>query len=123
VKQQQSIILFDGVCNLCNSAVDLILKKAQDKDFEFVALQSDEGQQLLKEFELPLEINTVVLIQNTQVYSESEAILEICKHLKAPWSWLAAFKILPKSWRDKLYRFVANNRYKWFGKRTSCRSF
>nr|WP_321486670.1 DCC1-like thiol-disulfide oxidoreductase family protein [uncultured Draconibacterium sp.] len=123
MKQQQSIILFDGVCNLCNSAVDLILKKAQDKDFEFVALQSDEGQQLLKEFELPLEINTVVLIQNNQTYSKSEAILEICKHLKAQWSWLEVFRILPKSWRDKLYRFVANNRYKWFGKRTSCRSF
>nr|WP_320021495.1 DCC1-like thiol-disulfide oxidoreductase family protein [uncultured Draconibacterium sp.] len=123
MKQQQSIILFDGVCNLCNSAVDFILNKAQNKDFKLISLQSNEGQQLLKEFELPLEINTVVLIQNNQTYSESEAILEICKHLKAPWSWLAAFKILPKNWRDKLYRFVANNRYKWFGKRTSCRSF
>jgi len=116
-------MLFDGVCNLCNSAVDFILNKAQNKDFKLISLQSNEGQQLLKEFDLPLEINTVVLIQNNQTYSESEAILEICKYLKTPWSWLEVFRILPKSWRDKLYRFVANNRYKWFGKRTSCRSF
>jgi predicted DCC family thiol-disulfide oxidoreductase YuxK len=123
VKQKQMILLFDGVCNLCNSAVDVILKKAQEDDFKLVALQSEEGQQLLKKFELPLEINTVVLIQNNQVFSESDAVIEICKHLKTPWSWLTVFKLLPKSWRDNLYRFVANNRYKWFGKRTSCRSF
>lgn len=117
------ILLFDGVCNLCNSAVDVILKKAQDNDFKLVALQSEAGQHILKEFDLPLEINTVVLIQNNQVFSESDAVIEICKHLKTPWSWLTAFKLLPKNWRDNLYRFVANNRYKWFGKRTSCRSF
>lgn len=116
-------ILFDGVCNLCNSAVDLILQNAQENNFKLVALQSDEGQELLKVFDLYLEVNTVLLIKNNQVLSESDAVLEICKHLKAPWSWLAGFKILPKYWRDSLYRFVASNRYKWFGKRTSCRSF
>ena len=117
------ILLFDGVCNLCNSAVDIILKKGPESHFKLIPLQSDEGQQLLKEFDLPLEINTVVLIHNNQVLSESEAVLEICRYLKAPWSWLAVFKILPKSCRNKLYHFVANNRYKWFGKQTSCRSF
>lgn len=117
------IILFDGVCNLCNSAVDFIMEKAQKNDFKLVALQSDEGQQILKDFDLSLEINTVLLIQNNQVFSESDAVIEICKHLKSPWSWLAALKIFPKSWRDNLYRYVANKRYKWFGKRSSCRSF
>lgn len=117
------IILFDGFCNLCNSAVDLILKKARESHFKLIALQSEEGQKLLNEIDLKPQVNTVLLIQNDQVISESDAILEICKHLKAPWNWLAAFKILPKSWRDGLYRYVANNRYKWFGKRTSCRTF
>ncbi|WP_321346157.1 DCC1-like thiol-disulfide oxidoreductase family protein [uncultured Draconibacterium sp.] len=115
------IILFDGVCNLCNSAVDLILKKARENDFKLVTLQSDNGQRILKTFDLNLEINTVILIKNNQVFSESDAALEICKQLKSPWNWLTAFKILPKTWRDGLYRFVANNRYKWFGKRSSCR--
>ncbi|WP_321372184.1 DCC1-like thiol-disulfide oxidoreductase family protein [uncultured Draconibacterium sp.] len=123
MKQKQRIILFDGVCNLCNSAVDLILKKAQDNDFKFVALQSEEGQGILKKFDLQLQIDSVLLIQNNKLFSESDAVLEICKHLKAPWSWLTAFKLIPKSWRDNLYRFVANKRYKWFGKRSSCRSF
>ncbi|QIA08931.1 thiol-disulfide oxidoreductase DCC family protein [Draconibacterium halophilum] len=117
------IILFDGVCNLCNSAVDLILKKARESDFKLIALQSKEGQKLLKEFDLQLQVNTVLLIQNNQVLAESDAILEICKHLRPPWSWLRIFKILPKTVRDSLYRWVANNRYKWFGKRTTCRSF
>nr|WP_319268756.1 DCC1-like thiol-disulfide oxidoreductase family protein [uncultured Draconibacterium sp.] len=117
------IILFDGVCNLCNSAVDLILQKAQENNFKLVALQSAEGQKILKTFDLSLEINTVILIKNNQVFSESDAALEICKHLKTPWNWLTAFKILPKMWRDSLYRFVANRRYKWFGKRTTCRRF
>ena len=117
------IILFDGVCNLCNSAVDFILEKAQENDFKLVALQSEEGQQILKQFDLSLQINTVQLIQNNQVFSESDAVIEICKHLKSPWNWLTAFKILPKTWRDNLYRYVANKRYKWFGKRSSCRSF
>lgn len=123
MKQDQKIILFDGICKLCNSAVDFIIEKAQENDFKLLALQSEEGQQILKEYDLPLEINTVVLIQKNQVFSESDAVLEICKHLKAPWNWLTAFKLLPKSWRDSMYRFVANNRYKWFGKRTSCRTF
>ncbi len=123
MKQDQKIILFDGICNLCNSAVDFILDKARENDFKLVALQSEEGQQLLKEFDLELQINTVLLIQNNQVYSESGAVIEICKHLKSPWSWLAGFKILPKTWRDSLYRYVANKRYKWFGTRSSCRSF
>ncbi|MDX8341013.1 DCC1-like thiol-disulfide oxidoreductase family protein [Draconibacterium sp. IB214405] len=121
MKQDQKIILFDGVCKLCNFSVDFIVKRTSASEFKMISLQSYEGQKILNQFGLQQEINSVLLIQNDQVYVESDAVLEICKHLRAPWNWLRAFKILPKNFRDILYRWIANNRYKWFGKRKTCR--
>ncbi|HYQ56811.1 MAG TPA: DCC1-like thiol-disulfide oxidoreductase family protein [Draconibacterium sp.] len=122
MKHSEKIILFDGVCNLCNSFMDLILGKARENQFKMIPLQSEEGQNILNKFELGDEPDTVFFIQNNHVFSESEAILEICKHLKAPWRWLGVFQILPKKTRDRFYRGVAKNRYKWFGKRANCRN-
>ncbi|WP_347840466.1 DCC1-like thiol-disulfide oxidoreductase family protein [uncultured Draconibacterium sp.] len=116
-------ILFDGVCKLCNSAVDFILEKAQGDNFTLITLQSKEGQELLDSYDLPRTLDSVVLIKNHSVFTASDAFLEICKHLKAPWKWLTVFRIIPKTWRNAVYRQIAAKRYKWFGKRTSCRSF
>lgn len=115
------IILFDGVCNLCNSAVDFILDKAQENNFKMITLQSEEGQNLLERYNLPKTLDSVILIQNHNVFKQSDAFLEICKYLQAPWNWLTVFRVVPKSWRDVVYRQIATKRYKWFGKRTNCR--
>lgn len=118
--KKNPIILFDGICNLCNGTVRFILKKDRKKQFRFVALQSDEGKNLINEYSISSETDSVILIQNNNYFTESEAAIEISKLLPHPWKWAVIFKIIPKNWRDKIYRWVAKNRYRWFGKQDIC---
>ena len=115
------IILFDGVCNLCNGAVDFILKRDKHKQFRFVSLQSETGLYIIKKFKIAPETDSVILIQNKKVFIESDAAIKIAQQLTPFWKLLLVFKIIPKKVRDKLYRWVAKNRYNWFGKKQSCR--
>lgn len=115
------IILFDGVCNLCNGAVDFILKRDKHKQFRFVSLQSETGLYIIKKFKIATETDSVILIQNNKVFIESDAAIKIAQQLTPFWKLLLVFKIIPKKVRDKLYRWVAKNRYNWFGKKQSCR--
>ena len=118
---QNSIVLFDGVCNLCNGAVQFIIKHDPQNNFQFAALQSDAGQKLLKEFSLPLEVfNSFVLIENNKAYTKSDAALKVARRLKGPVRLLYGFIIVPVFIRNAVYRFIAANRYKWFGKKESC---
>lgn len=118
---RKSIVLFDGICNLCNSSVDFILKKDKGLHFTFVALQSQGAKKLIENYSIPTETDSILLIKNNTLYIESDAALEISKLLPSPWNWIAVFRIIPKKWRDSIYRWVAKNRYRWFGKRTNCR--
>lgn len=123
MNDNKQIILFDGICNLCNSSVNFILKRDKKKQFRFVALQSEEGKELIAKYKIPQETDSVILIKKNEIFIESDSAIEISQLLPFPWNWAVAFKIIPKNWRDKTYRWVAKNRYRWFGKRSSCRIF
>ena len=118
---EKNIILFDGVCNLCNRSVDFVLKWDRKKQFCYVSLQSEEGKKLVEHYRIPLDTDSIILIRNTKVFTESEAAIEIARMLPAPWKWLSILRFLPRRWRDGLYRWVARNRHRWFGKRENCR--
>lgn len=121
VNKEKSIILFDGICNLCNWAVDFILKKDKKNRFRYVSLQSEEGKNLLVRFNILPDSDSVILIRNNQSFLESEAAIEIGKMLPAPWKWSGILRIVPLKIRNKIYRWIALNRYRWFGKREQCR--
>lgn len=114
-------VLFDGVCNLCNGTVDFILKRDPKKQFMFAALQSETGQIIRKKFSIPDEIDSVVLIHEEKVFFESDAALEIARLLPIPWKWAVILRIVPVGWRNAVYRWIARNRYRWFGKKQECR--
>ena len=117
----QPIILYDGVCYLCNGIVNFLLKADKQKRFKFSPLQSDSGQVLLKKFNLPTDdFNSFVLVEGEQVYQRSAAALKVATRLGLPWSLAGVGWILPRPVRDALYNFIAANRYKWFGQHDSC---
>jgi predicted DCC family thiol-disulfide oxidoreductase YuxK len=118
---QQAIILFDGVCNLCNGFVQFVIKHGKGDYFSFAALQSEFAHQQFNNLDYKADgIASVVLIENSKVYSESTAALRILKKMKGLYPLLYAFIIVPPFIRDAVYRWVARNRYKWFGKTDSC---
>lgn len=114
------ILLFDGECNFCDHSVQFIIKRDPAAIFTFASLQGDAGQQLLKQFQVPADINSFVLIDNGTVYYRSSAALRVCKHLKGIWKVGYLFLIIPRPIRDAFYKIIAKNRYKWFGKKSSC---
>ncbi|WP_226294363.1 DCC1-like thiol-disulfide oxidoreductase family protein [Aquimarina algicola] len=114
------VVLFDGVCNLCNGWVQFILKREKDQRYQFASLQSDIGQRLLAQYSIDTNLSSIVVIEQGNVYQKSDAVLRICSHLNAPWSFLALFTIVPRFIRNKVYDVIATNRYKWFGKQQQC---
>ena len=121
MNSEKPIILFDGVCNLCNNAVQFVIKHDSADKFMFAALQSATGQQLLQEYNLPTAgFNSFVLIQNGEVFLKSTAALQVAKQLTGPVKFLYGFIIVPPFIRNGVYTFIAKNRYKWFGKKDSC---
>lgn len=121
-----SIILFDGVCNLCNGAVLFIIDRDPAGRFRFAPLQSELAVGLLRSLgvaatELGAAPDSIVLIEGDQVYSRSDAALRIAKGLRRPWPLLAWGKVIPRAIRDWVYDLVARNRYSWFGREDACR--
>jgi predicted DCC family thiol-disulfide oxidoreductase YuxK len=115
------VILFDGICNLCNGSVLFIIKRDRSATFSFAALQSAYGQSQLAKFGLPAsELNTILLIKDGKVFNRSNAALEIAKGLDGLWPMFYAFKIVPSFIRNVAYDFIAKNRYRWFGKQEAC---
>lgn len=115
------IILFDGLCNLCNSSIQFIRIRDSKKKFKFSALQSQWAQEFLKQqsFEDP-KIDSILYVTGNSVYTKSTAALNICRNLRGAWPLLYAFIIVPKPIRDGIYDWIAKNRYRWFGKRMEC---
>ena len=111
------IILFDGVCNLCNGAVNFVIKRDKKNVFKFATLQSDHAEEF--GFDLT-KMDSIILIDGDKNYSKSSAALHIARHLSGAYPLLYAFMILPKFIRDWVYDYIAKNRYKWFGKKESC---
>ena len=112
----ENILLFDGVCNLCNGTVQFLLRIDRTKKLRFAALQSETGEQILARFRYagpPLQ--TVVFCSGERLFTYSNGILEVCRIIGLPWSALYVFKLIPQPVRDAVYRWVARNRYQWFG--------
>lgn len=118
----QSIILFDGLCNLCNGFVQFVLDREKTDELIFTSLQSESGKALLKEYHLPLETtpSSIVFIENGKAYTQSTAILRIAKHLKGIWRLAPSLLIIPKPIRDLVYQILGKNRYLLFGKSATC---
>jgi predicted DCC family thiol-disulfide oxidoreductase YuxK len=120
-KDPPFVILFDGVCNLCNSAVQFILKRDKHKKFRFASLQGKFGQEVLKKFGLPEgNPNSFILLEENNIYTYSTGALRVCNQLGGMWKLLYGFIIVPPFLRDGVYRIIAENRYKWFGKKDTC---
>jgi predicted DCC family thiol-disulfide oxidoreductase YuxK len=116
-----SIILFDGICNFCNSSINFIIKHDLNNQFRFAPLQSEIGKQLLLQLdEQDLNINTIILIENNRIYKQSDALLRIARHFNGVYSLLYGFIIIPSFLRNKIYNFIARNRYRLFGKTNTC---
>ena len=119
---QQKLILFDGICNLCNGSVIFVLEHEQDHEFRFASIQSKTGKELLKWCGLPEDFReAVIYIENEKVHQGSTAALKIGQRLKFPWSMISAVGLLiPIIIRDWVYAQIAKHRYQWFGKRDVC---
>ncbi len=116
------IILFDGVCNFCNAAINFVIDRDTKKRFVFASLQSDTGKHLMKEHRIDTNsLESVILIKPTKVYQKSGAVLEISRHLNGLWPALYIFKLVPAPIRNFLYDQFARKRYQLFGKADSCR--
>ncbi|PLR76640.1 thiol-disulfide oxidoreductase [Bacillus sp. V3-13] len=115
-----AIILFDGVCNLCNSSVQFIIKRDQQGYFKFASIQGEAGQKLLKENNINNGIDSIVLIEKQKVYIKSSAALRIAGKLQGGGKLLALLLLVPVPIRNFLYDWIAHNRYRWFGKQDSC---
>ncbi len=119
-------ILFDGVCNLCNGFVQFVIRHDAAEHFRFAALQSEAAQALLAAHGQPLtpdalaDPTSVVLVADGRVYTHSAAVLRIAGQLGGVWRLAAVGWLLPGRWRDALYRYIARNRYRWFGRQESC---
>ena len=118
----KKIILFDGVCNLCNQAVLFIINRDTKDVFRFIALQSPLGIEICKYIDVdPTKMDSIILYEPGAAYNyKSEAALKIASHLGFPYSLSAIFKVIPVGIRNRIYDYIAKNRYQWFGKKESC---
>ena len=115
-----AVVLFDGVCNFCNGAVNFIIARDNAGYFKFAPLQSEAGQALRAKHGIGGNIDSIVLVENDAAYIYSSAPLRIAKHLDGAWWLFGAFWIVPRSIRDLFYRMFARNRYRLFGKKEVC---
>ncbi len=118
---EQSIILFDGVCNLCNSAVNFVIERDKKNLIQFALLQSETAYVLLAKHKMhKQEMKSFIFIEHGKVYTQSTAALKVCRHLSGAWPALYTLIIIPSFIRDGIYKWIAKNRYKWFGKKDEC---
>lgn len=115
------IVLFDGVCNLCNASVQFIIKRDPHAKFRFASLQSELGKELIQQAGLEeMKADSVVLLYHNKVYIQSDAALTIAKMLTGFWPVFYLLIIIPKPVRNYFYNLIAQNRYRWFGKKNEC---
>lgn len=120
------VVLFDGVCNFCNASVNFLIDRNPKDTLKFAPLQSEAARTLLGQVGYPVpdaarDPDSILLVQNGRVYSHSAAAVRIASHLVFPWSLGALGILVPWFVRDLVYRFIAKNRYRWFGKSEACR--
>ena len=121
IPDDAAVVLFDGVCNLCNGFVQFVLPRDPEGKYRFASLQSDVGRELLADHDLPTdELESIVLIEDGEAYVKSAAVIRIATGLGGAYRLLAPFRHVPRSVRDRVYDFVADNRYRWFGRKDRC---
>ena len=121
INSDKRIIIFDGICNLCNNLVQFVIKHDKKDMFRFVPLQSGKAKQIISCFdEIIKNSDSVILFHNNRFFIKSDAALEIANILNYPWKVFYFFRFIPKFIRDWIYEFIAQNRYQWFGKKTVC---
>lgn len=119
--QKHPVILYDGVCHLCNSAIAFILKWEKKGSFLFSHIQTDHSKQILKAFNIdPIKENSIILLEHDRVYFRSTAVLRIARNLRWPASLFFYLIFIPRPLRNWVYNVVAKNRYNWFGKYDQC---
>jgi len=115
------LVLFDGVCNFCNFWIQFALKHDKKGKLKFGSLQGTTAQQILPQYNIdPAVLTSVIFIEDGIAYRESTAALKVCKYLDGGWKLLYVLIIIPAFLRDGLYKWIGQNRYKWFGKQESC---
>ena len=116
-----NVVLFDGVCNLCNSSVDFIVRHERSNTLKFASLQSKVGKRIVLESGLEEVPDSILFYRGGKLYVRSTAVLMVAGFLSFPWMLAVVFRIFPRVLRDAAYKTIADNRYKWFGKRDTCR--
>lgn len=115
------LVMFDGVCNMCNAAVQFIIKRDRTDRLRYASLQSDHAQKLLPQYDLPANyLDSFILLEDGKLYTRSTAALRVARYFKGLWRLLYVFIIIPSPIRDAVYDFIGRNRYKWFGKKDQC---
>jgi predicted DCC family thiol-disulfide oxidoreductase YuxK len=115
------VVLFDGVCNLCNGSVRFIIERDPHKHFQFAPLQSEAATRLIRASPDSLALpDSIVLIDDGRLYVRSAAALRIARRLRFPWPALWLFMVVPRPIRDRVYDLIARHRYRWFGKSDTC---
>ena len=123
IPKDKALILFDGVCNLCNSSVLYVIKRDKHDTFLFAPLQGEIGQAIINKFNIDTQKTDSILLfqpKERRIYQKSNAALHIAKKLRFPTNLLSIFLIVPSFIRDWFYNYVAKNRYKWYGKKDAC---
>jgi predicted DCC family thiol-disulfide oxidoreductase YuxK len=121
VPVRTSLILFDGVCNLCNGWVRFVIRRDPKGIFRFAAQQTPTAQAIIKDHMSSTgDLSSVILFEDNAISTESDAILRILGRLAPPWSWIALLRIIPRRVRDACYHFIARHRYQWFGRTEVC---
>lgn len=121
VASDGAVVLFDGVCNLCNGLVAFLIPRDPDGRLQFAALQSDAGQELLARHGLPTEgFDSFVLVEGERLYTKSDAAIRVAELLGWPYRAVCVGRLIPRGLRDSLYDVVANNRYDLFGRKDQC---
>ena len=119
--KKNQIILFDGICNLCNSSIQFILKYEKNVSLKFASLQSEHAKNILQKNDLDIsDFNTIIFVQNNTLFFKSKAIFQIAKYLKFPFNLIRIFRFLPLFFTDGCYNYISKNRYSFFGKKDSC---
>jgi predicted DCC family thiol-disulfide oxidoreductase YuxK len=115
------VMVYDGACNLCHAWVRFVLKRDHRNRIKFLAAQSPRGQEFLKRNRLPAQtFDSFYLVENAVILHKSTGFLGMVQYLRWPWSWLAIFSVFPAPMLDRLYDLIAQNRYRWFGRRDLC---
>lgn len=118
---ENTILLFDGVCSLCNSAIDFVIRHERGDYLTFASLQSDLAKTIIDTHAEGVVPDSLIFFHQGRLYTESDAVIEAARFLRHPYNWIVVGRILPLGWRNGMYRWVARNRYRWFGKRNTCR--